>query len=273
MILDFFNSQGFKTVADLKPDTAHKFLAWRSVTNYTSNKKAKISASTLKYNLQVLKQMAKIAVRNDWIVRGDIWDDVHVNSIAGVNRKIVEPLSVDLQKEILATLQNPRHHDGILLLLITGMRVGELDTLKPDSIKNNAIILHGQGVGAYKPESGKSTAAARALPVCMTLAKLFERGHIFKASANAIKNLLKRQPFTGKGIHPHRLRHTFAVNKLISQTATLQMVSYQLGHSDISTTANLYGKFVPEHFKAGFEEAIKERKELVEWLECGYFAE
>jgi hypothetical protein len=33
-------------------------------------------------------------------------------------------------------------------------------------------------------------------------------------------------------------------------------VSYQLGHSDISTTANLYGKFVPEHFKAGFEEAI-----------------
>jgi len=61
------------------------------------------------------------------------------------------------------------------------------------------------------------------------------------------------------------------VNKLLSQTATLQMVSYQLGHSDISTTANLYGKFVPEHFKAGFEEAIKERREWVEWLENGYF--
>ncbi|GBU23878.1 hypothetical protein R83H12_00497 [Fibrobacteria bacterium R8-3-H12] len=45
------------------------------------------------------------------------------------------------------------------------------------------------------------------------------------------------------------------------------MVSYQLGHGDISLTVNLYGKFVPEHFKAGFEEAIKERKELVEWLE------
>jgi hypothetical protein len=38
-----------------------------------------------------------------------------------------------------------------------------------------------------------------------------------------------------------------------------------------STTANLYGKFVPEHFKVGFEAAIKERKALVEWLECGYF--
>jgi integrase len=50
------------------------------------------------------------------------------------------------------------------------------------------------------------------------------------------------------------------------------MVSYQLGHSDISTTANLYGKFVPEHFKVGFEAAINERKELVEWLEGGYFS-
>jgi hypothetical protein len=29
----------------------------------------------------------------------------------------------------------------------------------------------------------------------------------------------------------------------------------------------------PEHFKAGFEEAIKERKELVEWLAGGYFGE
>jgi hypothetical protein len=89
MMIDFFNSQGFKTVADLKPDTAHKFLTWRSVTNYTSSRKAKISASTLKHNLQVFKQMAKVAVRNDWIVRGDIWDDVHVKSIVGVNR-IVE---------------------------------------------------------------------------------------------------------------------------------------------------------------------------------------
>jgi integrase len=84
-------------------------------------------------------------------------------------------------------------------------------------------------------------------------------------------NYSGRQTQISASTMKHNLRHTFAVNKLLSQTATLQMVSYQLGHSDISTTANLYGKFVSEHFKAGFEEAIRERRELVEWLEGGYF--
>jgi len=274
VMLNFFDSHGLETTADLKPDTAHKFLQWRSKTNFVSEYKG-ISASSLKHELQALKQMAKIAARNDWIPKGDIWDNVQVRRIAGANVKVVEPLPVNLQKEILSTLRgmDPRYHDAILLLLITGIRVGEFDTLKPDSIKNNSIALHGEGIGSHKPASGKTASAARTLPVCPTLAKIFERGHIFTISANAIKIVLKRTPFTTKhpGIHPHRLRHTFAVNKLLSQTAGLQMVSYQLGHSDISTTANLYGKFVPEHFKAGFEEAIKERKELVEWLEGGYF--
>jgi integrase len=112
------------------------------------------------------------------------------------------------------------------------------------------------------------------LPICPTIAKIFERGFLFCAKGSALRNSLKRGIFKKKhpGIHPHRLRHTFAVNKLLSQAATLQMVSYQLGHRDLNITANLYGKFVPEHFKVGFEAAIKERRELVEWLENGYFS-
>ena len=276
VMLDFFNSQGFKTTVDLKPDTAHKFLTWRSETNY-SGRQTQISASTMKHNLQVLKQMAKVAARNGWLQNPSIWDDVEVKSIAGVNTKVVEPLPVDLQRSILERLRNMRHelHDSILLLLLTGMRIGELESLTPECIRGNAIILHGESVGNIKPSSGKTASAARTLPICHTVAKIFERSYVFKATAKNIRQAIQRNSFakTFPSIHPHRLRHTFAVNKLLSQTATLQMVSYQLGHSDISTTANLYGKFVPEHFKVGFEEAIKERKALVEWLEIGYFTE
>jgi len=274
VILDFFNSQGLKTTDDLKPDTAYKFLAWRGETNY-SGRQTQISASTMKHNLQVLKQMAKVASRNGWIPNAGIWDDVEIKSIAGVNKKVVEPLPVDLQKRILEKLRNmrPELHDSILLLLLTGMRIGELETLTPESLRTGAIALHGDAIGNVKPSTGKSAAAARTLPVCPSIAKIFERGHIFKSGARRIRLSIQRYSFAKEfpGLHPHRLRHTFAVNKLLSQTATLQMVSYQLGHSDISTTANLYGKFVPEHFKAGFEEAIRERRELVEWLEEGYF--
>jgi len=275
VILNFFKSQGLKTTADLKPDTAHKFLAWRSETNYNSYGKTTTSASTLRHNLQVLKQMAKVAERNGWIARAGIWEDVKVKSIAGVNTKIVEPLPVDLQRKVLEKLRGmrPEIHDAVLLLLLTGMRVGELENLSPQSLRGNAIFLHGEAVGSMKPLSGKTASAARTLPVCPSIAKIFERGYIFGSGARNVEQAIKRYSFAKEfpGIHPHRLRHTFAVNKLLSQTASLQMVSYQLGHSDISTTANLYGKFVPEHFKSGFEEAIKERKELVEWLEGGYF--
>jgi integrase len=278
IFLDFFSQNKVRTTADLDPDTAYKFMAWRKENSYAMHnpKKSDTSASTIKQNLQELKQMARIAARYGWIANAGIWDDAEVKIIAGVNVKIVEPLPVDLQKEILATLRGrmPWMHDVVLFLLTTGVRLGEMELMKEDSIKNNAITLHGDGIGFLKSATGKTASAARTLPVCPTVAKIFERGYIFNVSGGSLRNALKRDYFARKhpGIHPHRLRHTFAVNKLLSQAATLQMVSYQLGHKDINITANLYGKFVPEHFKVGFEAAIKERRELVEWLENGYFS-
>jgi len=178
VILDFFNTQGLKTTDDLKPDTAYKFLAWRGETNY-SGRNMPISASTMKHNLQVLKQMAKVASRNGWLSNAGIWDDVEVKSIAGVNKKVVEPLSVDLQKRILERLRamRPELHDPILLLLLTGMRIGELETLSPSSLRMSAIALHGDAVGNIKPSTGKSASAARTLPICPTISKIFERGY------------------------------------------------------------------------------------------------
>lgn len=273
VFLDFFAKTGMGLVSDLKPDTAHKFLSWRSETNYGRHGGPTTSASILRYNLQMLRQMAKIAARNGWIANQGIWDDVKVKSIVGVNTRVVEPLPVDLQKSLLGRLKEMKAevHDSVLFLLLTGVRIGELEGLSLANVRGNAIVLHGETIGTAKPMSGKSASAVRTLPVCPSVAKLFERGHVFRAKK--IRHTIQCTWFKKRfpGIHAHRLRHTFAVNKLLSKTADLQMVSYQLGHSDISLTANLYGKFVPEHFKVGFEEAIKERKELLEWLENGYF--
>jgi len=47
LILDFFKALGLQTAADLKPDTAYDFLAWRSTANY-NNRQTRISASTMK---------------------------------------------------------------------------------------------------------------------------------------------------------------------------------------------------------------------------------
>jgi hypothetical protein len=73
VFLDFFAQSGMTKVADLKLDTAHKFLSWRSKTSYGNNGGTTTSASILRLNLQILRQMAKIAARNEWIANQGIW--------------------------------------------------------------------------------------------------------------------------------------------------------------------------------------------------------
>jgi len=251
-IKEFFTINKFKTTSDLKVDTALQFLKWCQSKGF--------SASTQKKELMALKGLAKIAYRHNCIQNGNMWDGIKIKFIAGVNMKVVEPLSIDEQIDLLNKLKhNPVRHDFALLLLITGMRIGEGAAVKPDSIKDGLLTIRGT----------KTASAYRTLPVCPTLVELFKRGHIFKCTSNAFKIILKRNY---KGVHAHRLRHSFAVNNLLAERP-LQMVSHQIGHSEIGLTADLYGKFKPEHFKAGFEEAIRLRKLHLNWLENNYFNE
>lgn len=89
------------------------------------------------------------------------------------------------------------------------------------------------------------------------------------------KELLKKIVLSGYGTKnekpeaPLKLLAEAWFEQKAAQGVTDKQRNTMLGQK--STTANLYGKFVPEHFKVGFEAAIKERKELVEWLEGGYF--
>jgi len=265
IILRFFDESRIITTSGLGNDTACDYVKWRSRNCQTHDG---ASASVIKHELQILRQMARMAYRNGCIADSNLWDDVKVKAIAGVNKKVVEPLTIEEQKGLLRKLEGTPHHDTALLLLITGMRLGELRGIGKDSIQNGALTLHGNGIGNFKPMGGKTASSPRTLPACPTLEELFNRGNIFKSSPKALQMALNRN---FKGIHPHRLRHAFAVNKLLAQTP-LQMVSYQMGHSKISLTADLYGKFVPEHFKAGFEETIRIRKEHLDWLESKYFA-
>jgi integrase len=267
VMLDFFREHGLNTTDDFAVKTADDFKLWRSKKRY-DNSKAITSASAIKKELDVLRQLAKLAALYGWIGNGGLWDNARVKAIVGKNKKVVEPLSIEEQKEMLCNLRsrNEACHDIALFMLITGMRRGELKMIKPDCIRNGVISLHGDYVGNYKT-TGKTSSASRNIPVCPTMEKLFERGLIFSSSTNALSLVFARY---FKGLHLHRLRHTFAVNKLLAKN-DLQMVSYQMGHATTGITADLYGKFVPEHFKAGFEQATAERKELLKWLETDYF--
>ena len=66
--------------------------------------------------------------------------------------------------------------------------------------------------------------------------------------------------------HFHALRHTFATMLLASQKEDLFSVSRALGHSDVSTTADVYGHWTPEAAEraaASVEDLLKPRKAKV----------
>lgn len=80
-----------------------------------------------------------------------------------------------------------------------------------------------------------------------------ERGKVFSRGAlgNALKECLKRAGL--RKIRIHDLRHSYATIRLL-KGHNIGDVSYQLGHSDISITYNVYGHWIPGKFKSEIDE-------------------
>mgnify|MGYP002706790298 CR=1 FL=1 len=61
-----------------------------------------------------------------------------------------------------------------------------------------------------------------------------------KSAVSLMPNAIYELPYDGfDGFHFHRLRHTYTSN-LLSNVAALKDVQELLGHSDVSTTMNIY---------------------------------
>ena len=152
---------------------------------------------------------------------------------------------------------------GIMLALRTGLRVGELCSLKYDDIKGNCIRINKTEI-RYKVEDGrytrdvKNNAKTEAGNRCVLIDKQSEE------LIEKIKNLNpdgdylfeingKRcigQSFTRKlerachtlGLNPrsmHKCRKTYATN-LINAKVPESLIVAQMGHIDISTTKQYY---------------------------------
>jgi len=143
-------------------------------------------------------------------------------------------------------------------LLDTGMRVSELANLKKEQIEwqHNSIIVYGKG-GPY----GKKT-KRRIVPMTDRVKKLLEvhfstRGD-FGISARTIQRIVKKvgnKAGISKKVHPHILRHTFAV-KAIRNGIDIKALQLILGHDRLETTA-IYLNMSPEMALKEFKEKWK----------------
>jgi len=143
-------------------------------------------------------------------------------------------------KELLHVAKTYCRRDYVLLSFMwhTGMRVGEIIKVTPKDIEFHRmafVVRHAKG--------GKQ----RRIPLDEQITKMLseyitENGikkneRIFPIARQTVGKVVKRYgAMIGVDVHPHTLRHSFAIY-LVRSGVDLRRVQMLMGHSDLGTTA------------------------------------
>ena len=224
-----------------------------------------LSQKSIKDILIVLKMILRFAVKQGFMQHREI----DVKFPTERERQELEVLSRDSQKQIMEYVQ--KHFTfmnlGIYICLCAGLRIGEVCALVWDDIdvENGVINVSKTIQRIYVIEGGekhteviidtpKSKNSIREIPIAKDLLKMIKpfkkvvNGGFYVLTNSAqpteprtYRNYYKRlmKDLNMPKLKFHGLRHSFAT-RCIESHCDYKTVSVLLGHSNISTTLNLY---------------------------------
>lgn len=243
---------------------------------------AGLSQKTIKDILIVLKMVLKFGAKNKWIT----YEPFEIQYPTVRESQHIEVLTKTDQKKIMNYIQEhfTFRNLGVYICLSAGMRIGEVCALTWEDIDtDNGIISVNRTIQRiYVIEDGtrrtelildtpKTKNSIREIPISKDLLRILKP---FKKIVNPTFFVLTNdakptEPRTYRSYYKnlmaalkmpelkfHGLRHSFAT-RCIESNCDYKTVSVLLGHSNISTTLNLYVHPNMEQKKKAIEQMFK----------------
>jgi integrase len=173
--------------------------------------------------------------------------------IPTIYMKQPEYLTMEQIEKLMSSCRTPLERAVITVLFDTAIRINELlnINLKDINFKDSMITVTRKG-GRIE-EVNISTKALNTIKEWLASRKCSSK-KVFNIDYHTVWKLVKKVGSrNGINLHPHMLRHSRARHMLVMGTPP-HIVQQHLGHRNIATTLNIYGKFTAGQIKKDIPE-------------------
>jgi len=148
---------------------------------------------------------------------------------------------------------NTRDYLMVRVLWRTGMRISELLNMKSRDIEfNNHVINITRAKGGKQRRIPLDSQTLLLLSSYISAQSIHENRPIFDITRQHANRIVKKYgKIAGLNVHPHTLRHSFAIH-LVRSGVDLRRIQLLLGHSDLNIT-QVYLQFKDTDIKEAYD--------------------